>query len=110
MQQAGMEFIRHAEIMVPMLSGLSMTVWEGEDGPLRAFEGRFCFLPGQQRLYTRQGLLDFFAKKDDSRIYVLEDALDTGMVLVQIRACWVLLGPSKVLFRRSLGLDLAGLL
>lgn len=93
MQQAGMEFIRHAEIMVPMLSGLSMTVWEGEDGPLRAFEGRFCFLPGQQRLYTRQGLLDFFAKKDDSRIYVLEDALDTGMVLVQIRACWVLLGP-----------------
>lgn len=93
MQQPGREFIRHAEIMVPMLSGLSMTVWEGEDAPLREFERRFCFLPQQQRLYTQQGLLDFFAKKDGSRIYVLDDALDTEMVLVQVCACWVLLGP-----------------
>lgn len=93
MQQPKMEFIRHAEIMVPMLSGVAMTVWEGEDAPLQELERRFCFLPSRQHLYTRQGLLDFFAKKDGSRIYVLSDPLETGMVLVQIGACWVMLGP-----------------
>ena len=46
-------FIRDAMVMIPELSGLSMTVCGSKDYDAAAeFERRFCFMPAQQPLYT----------------------------------------------------------
>lgn len=88
-----MVFIEHAKIMIPALSGLAVTVWNGSTQPLKEFEKRFCFLPQMQTLYTENGLLSFFEKKDGSHIYTMYDALGTQIILLKIDEQWVILGP-----------------
>lgn len=88
-----MDFIDHAKVMIPMLSGLAVTVWNGEPQPLKEFEERFCFLPEIQTLYTENGLRSFFEKKDGKHIYTLSDALDTRMIIIKAGEKWVVLGP-----------------
>lgn len=88
-----MDFINHAQIMIPALSGMAVTVWNGTSQPLQEFEKRFCFLPEIQTLYTEKGLLSFFEKKDDSHIYTLSDALGTQIIMIKIDKQWIILGP-----------------
>ena len=88
-----MIFIEHAQIMIPALSGLAVTVWSGGSQSLKEFEKRFCFLPEIQTLYTEKGLLSFFEKKDGSHIYTVSDALDTQIIMIKIDEQWVILGP-----------------
>lgn len=86
-------FIDHAQIMIPALSGLTVTVWNGDAQPLKEFEKHFCFLPEKQTHYTEKGLLAFFQKKDDSHIYALSDALGTQIITIKIGEKWIILGP-----------------
>lgn len=88
-----MLFVEHAQIMIPALSGLAVTVWNGASQSLKEFEKRFCFLPDIQTLYTEKGLLSFFEKKDGGRIYTVSDALDTQIIMIKIDEQWVILGP-----------------
>ena len=88
-----MNFIEHAQIMIPALSGLAVTVWNGDPRPLKEFEKRFCFLPEIQTLYTEKGLLSFFGKKDGRNIYTMSDALGTQIITIKIEGKWVVLGP-----------------
>lgn len=73
-----------AQSMVPQLTGLSMTVWQKDSAPLKAFEKKYCFLPRIQTLYSVKGLLTFFDIKDGSHIYVLTDALETKAVILSL--------------------------
>lgn len=93
-----MDFMTHAQILIPELTGLPLTIWEENSGqkPLELFEERFCFLPDIQTLYTVSGLVSFFGKKDGSRIYVMADALDTCAVIIKCGTKWVILGPYVV--------------
>ncbi len=87
-------FIRDAMVMIPELSGLSMTVCGPKAHDAAAeFERRFCFMPTQQPLYTAAGLLDLFAKKGPDRIYLASDALQTRCVCILIEPTWIVLGP-----------------
>ena len=88
-----MDFIESAKILVPALTGLPYTVWSGAGGDLATFEERFCFSPEVQRIYTREGLEQFFARKDPEQIYVISDPLDTQCVLLGVRDAWIILGP-----------------
>lgn len=88
-----MDFIDHAKIMIPELTGLPVTVWNGDSRPLEEFEKQFCFLPEIQELYTAKGLLSFFERKDGSHIYVISEPLDTRIAAVKIDGQWVILGP-----------------
>lgn len=88
-----MSFVEHAQIMIPALSGLAVTVWNGDTQPLKEFEKRFCFLPEKQTLYTEKGLLSFFQKKDGSRIYTLSDAMGIQIIVLKVDEQWIVLGP-----------------
>lgn len=87
-------FIRDAAVMIPELSGLSMTVCAPNDhNAAEKFEKRFCFMPAQQPFYAAEGLLDFFAKKGPDRIYLTSDAMGTRCVFILIGSNWIVLGP-----------------
>ena len=88
-----MNYIEYAQSMVPQLTGLCMTVWQREHGPLETFEKKYCFLPRIQTLYSVQGLTAFFDIKDGRKIYVLADALETNAVIFKTGERWVILGP-----------------
>ena len=88
-----MNFLEHAKILVPALTGLCMTIWHDDLAPLEAFEKKACFLPQVQTLYSQKGLLSFFEMKDGNHIYVLTDALDTNAVVFKAGEQWIILGP-----------------
>ena len=81
-----MEFIKNAQMLIPALSGLTVTVWNGDIQVLQQFEKNNCFSLQFQPLYTAEGLLRFFEKKDDSRIYDVSDALDTHVVFLRSKS------------------------
>ena len=88
-----MEFIKNAQVLIPALSGLAVTVWNGDDQVLQQFERNNCFSLQFQPLYTVEGLLRFFEKKDGGGIYDVSDALDTHVVFIKIKEQWVIIGP-----------------
>ena len=88
-----MNFIEHAKIIIPALTGLTVTIWNEEEHTLEEFERRFCFLSQIQSLYTTSGLLQFFKKKDDKHIYTITDPLDTHVIILKIEENWIILGP-----------------
>lgn len=88
-----MEFINNAQILIPALTGLAVTVWNGEDQVLQQFEREYCLSPQLQPFYTVTALKQFFDKKDGCCIYDISDTLDTGVLLVKIQEQWVILGP-----------------
>ena len=88
-----MDFIDHAQIMIPAMTGLSVTVLDSGDRPFRQFERENCLSARLQPLYTTAGLRQFFDKKDGSHIYDISDALDTRVLLMKIHEQWIILGP-----------------
>lgn len=88
-----MDFINHAQIMIPVLTGLNVTVWDYDTQPLEYLEKHFCFLPAIQTLYTANGLLAFSQKKGEEHIYIIEDQLDTHAIIIKVEDQWLFLGP-----------------
>lgn len=88
-----MDFINHAQIMIPAMIGLAVTVFDSDNPDCRQFERENCLSPQLQPLYTASSLQQFFEKKDSSRIYDISDALDTRVLLMKIHEQWVILGP-----------------
>lgn len=90
-----MSFIDHAQILIPALSGLAVTVFKegGDVQSLELFEKNFCFLKNVQTLYTKDGFLSFFHKKSGGCIYTVADPLGIYAVIVKVVDRWVILGP-----------------
>lgn len=91
-----MSFLKYAQLFIPALVDLPVTVWDGKDETLKSFEEKFCFAPQIQPLYTENGIQSFFAQKEENRIYEIIDALDTRAIVVKINAQVVILGPYVV--------------
>lgn len=90
-----MDFLKTAQMIIPEISGLAMTVYKDEEQMLADFEKTFCFLPEIQPLYTVKGLLSFFShdRKEKNRIYEITDALDTHAILMDTEQGSIVLGP-----------------
>ena len=92
-----MDFIGAAQIIIPELSRLAVTVCEAGDREAPGeFEKRFCFMPGRQPIYTASGLLELFSKKGSDKIYLSADALGTHCVFIEVESRWIILGPFAV--------------
>ena len=92
-----MDFISAAQIIIPELSRLAVTVCEAGDWEtLGEFEKHFCFMPGRQPLYTASGLQELFSKKSSDKIYLSIDALGTHCVFIEVESRWIILGPFAV--------------
>lgn len=88
-----MNFISAAQILIPALIKLPVTICDNDFCVLEAFEKEFCFFPTLQPLYTAEGLHAFFDKKDGKQIYLLSDELDTYAAILKCDTAWVILGP-----------------
>ena len=62
-----MDFISSAVIMVPTLTGMDLTVYDGTPGPLREFETKYCFSPELQPVYTQNWLPAFLERALERR-------------------------------------------
>ena len=85
-----MSFLTNAQIIIPEISGLPVTIFDEQNEVFDRFEKAACFLKGFQPLYTAQGLRSFFEK---NRIYEITDALGTRAILITLETQLVVLGP-----------------
>lgn len=88
-----MDFLESAAVLVPVLTGMALTIYCGEPDTLCEFEDQCCFSHQLQSIYTAQGLQTFLRKGAEDRIYDLEEPMGTRLTAFQVEGRWILLGP-----------------
>ena len=63
-----MDFLESSVVLVPALTGMALTLYNGNQGTLKQFESQFCFSPQLQRIYTVKGLITLFKGGGEERI------------------------------------------
>lgn len=87
------DFLESAALLIPALTGLSVTIYDHDMAVLDQFESRYCFSAQLQRIYTAQGLQGYFAGASEDFIYDILEALGSRLVLFKVSSRWVMLGP-----------------
>ncbi len=88
-----MDFLESAAVLIPVLTGMALTVYRGEPDTLGQFEAQYCFSAQLQNIYTAQGLGAFCQKGAEDRIYDLEEPMGTRLAAFKAGGQWLLLGP-----------------
>ncbi|MDE6591155.1 MAG: hypothetical protein K2K53_12605, partial [Oscillospiraceae bacterium] len=88
-----MDFLEAAAVLVPGLTGLSMTLYGGEKDVLERFERQYCFSPRLQAAYTAAQLGPFLEKGSDALIYDIQEPLGSRLAAFRAGERWALLGP-----------------
>lgn len=88
-----MDFLESSAVLVPVLTGMALTIYHGEPDALCGFECRYCFSPQLQTIYTAQGLQTFFQKGAEDRIYDVSEPMGTRLAALKAGGQWLLLGP-----------------
>ncbi len=88
-----MDFLESSVVLVPALTGMALTLYDGNQDTLKQFESQFCFSPQLQRIYTVKGLIALFKGGVEERIYDLEEEAGTRLAVFKVQGRWVLLGP-----------------
>lgn len=86
-------FLIPANILIPSLTGIEMTLYNGDSDILYAFERQYCFLPQFQTFFTAAGLASFFENHSDDVIYEVQEPLGSWLILFRLQDRWALLGP-----------------
>ncbi len=87
------DFLESAALLIPALTGLSVTIYDHDMAVLDQFESRYCFSPRLQRIYTAQGLQGYLANASEDFIYDILETLGSRLVLFKAGSRWVMLGP-----------------
>lgn len=88
-----MDFLGSAVILLPALTGLPLTAYDGTTDTLNQFENSYCFSPQLQQIYTVKGLEKLLQHVNDRQIYSLSEPLGTCLVIFKAGSRWLLLGP-----------------
>ena len=88
-----MDFLEAAAILVPSLTGMAVTVYDGDRRVLEQFEEQFCFSGELQRLFRAKELQNFLEESPGEDIYEITDGIGTHLIVFQIGKLWILLGP-----------------
>ncbi len=88
-----MDFLESSAVMVPALTGMALTLYDGNPDVLSEFEHKYCFSSKQQKIYTAQGMTAFLQEGTEDYIYDLEEAMGTRFTAFKLHGQWVLLGP-----------------
>lgn len=88
-----MDFLESSAVLIPALTGMALTLYDGTRDALRQFEAQYCFSPQLQNIYTAQGLEGFIKEGTEERIYSLEEPAGTRLLAFGTGGLWVLLGP-----------------
>lgn len=88
-----MTFLEAATLLIPALTGIAITVDDGNSKNLKDFEQQYCFSPQLQPVYTAAGLSSFFESHSDSTIYEVLEPMGSWSIAFQVQKHWVLIGP-----------------
>jgi len=88
-----MDFLESSAVLVPALTGMALTLYDGISDTLSQFERQYCFSPQLQKIYTTHGLETFFHEGTDEHIYDLSESMGTRLITLKHDNLWVLLGP-----------------
>lgn len=93
-----MTFLEAATLLIPALTGIAITVDDGNSKNLKDFEQQYCFSPQLQPVYTAAGLSSFFESHSDSTIYEVLEPMGSWSIAFQVQKHWVLIGPYTHIF------------
>lgn len=88
-----MDFLESSSVLIPALTGVALTLYDGESDALSRFEEQNCFSPQLQKIYTAKGLENFLRQGVRERLYDLEEPMGTRLAAFKAKETWVLLGP-----------------
>lgn len=88
-----MDFLESSAVLVPALTGMALTIYDGNRDTLSQFEREYCFSPQLQDSYTACGLEDFFHRASTEPVYNLKEPMGTCLAAFKAGGLWVLLGP-----------------
>lgn len=88
-----MDFLESSATLIPALTGMKLTLYNGVSDALRQFEQQCCFSPQLQKFYTEGEMRAFLKEMDANQIYILAEALGTRLIVFKAAELWVLLGP-----------------
>lgn len=88
-----MDFLESAAILIPVLTGVEVTIYKGESDVLEDFERQYCFWPQIQGIYRASELEIFLKRCAEDLIYDLAEPLGSRLMVFKAGERWVLLGP-----------------
>jgi AraC-like DNA-binding protein len=88
-----MDFLESAEIWIPALTNIPVTIYAGEPDVLRQFEKNYCFFTDIQEIFTAKALENFCGKRQEDLIYEIKEPMGSQLILLNVKDAWVLLGP-----------------
>lgn len=88
-----MNFLESSAVLIPALTGMALTLYDGNRDALNKFESQSCFSAQLQKIYTAKGLEEFLQRGGREKIYDLEEPMGTRLLAFKTDKQWVLLGP-----------------
>ena len=87
-----MDFLESSAVLVPALTGMALTLYNGDRNTLKWFEHEYCFSPQLQKNYTAHGLEMFFQAGTEKLIYHLEESMGTHLITFKNCGQWDTVG------------------
>lgn len=87
-----MDFLESAAFLIPALTGIEVTIYDGRADVLEGFERQYCFSSQLQEIYSAAGLEAFLKNCADDLIYDIAEPLGSRLIILKAGR-WVLLGP-----------------
>ncbi len=91
--RAGAAFLAAAAVLIPSLTGIGVTVYEGAADVLERFEKENCFSVELQEMFTASGLKKFFGSASEKVIYEITDPMEMWLLVFRFEGKWIILGP-----------------
>lgn len=88
-----MTFLESVALLIPALTGIEITIDDGNLDTLNDFEQQYCFSPQLQNVYTAAGLASFFESHVDGAVYEVHEPLGSWSIVFQAQKRWVLIRP-----------------
>lgn len=88
-----MDFLESAAVLLPVATGMALTIYDGNPDILTQFEQQYCFISKFQPVYTASGMMALFERGTEQLIYELVDPLGSYLIAAKAGHIWILLGP-----------------
>lgn len=88
-----MDFLQSAEILIPALTEMPVTIYIGQQEVLHRFEKTYCFSAEIQEVFTAKALYSFLEKRPNEYIYEIREPMGTRLTVFKAGEPWILLGP-----------------
>lgn len=88
-----MNFLESAAVLLPVTTGMALTIYDGDPNILTQFEQQYCFISKFQPVYTVSGMTALFENGTEQQIYEIVDPLGSFLIAAKVERSWILLGP-----------------